>query len=221
MQNRHIAVKWSEGCPLPGSHCRWKGHRLGRRRRSRQASVPEDLRDVVQIAAGQFHSVALCADGSVRAWGYDVDGVSTVPPDLGKVKAVTAGEYFAATCRKMTRCRLGAERVAATSPTCIVLLAETCTTIAAGASHLAAATSAGEVFIWGECRRQRLPISAERAHALFAGANVTAFVDPDGNLQVIETNGNSETVGDQRALSMGVSGRTLFAVVGGSETSRR
>ncbi|MCB1095389.1 MAG: protein kinase [Verrucomicrobiae bacterium] len=187
----------------------------------RQASVPEDLRDVVQIAAGQFHSVALCADGSVRAWGYDVDGVSTVPPDLGKVKAVTAGEYFTACLSEDGQViAWGAERAAACAPPSI-LLAETCTTIAAGASHLAAATSAGEVFIWGECRRQRLPISAERAYALFAGANVTAFVDPDGNLQVIDTNGNFETVGDQRALSMGVSGRTLFAVVGGSETSRR
>lgn len=56
----------------------------------------EDLRDVVAIAAGYFHTLALKSDGTVVAWGQDVaysccDWFNTVPPGLKNVVAIAAG----------------------------------------------------------------------------------------------------------------------------------
>ena len=46
---------------------------------------------MIAIAAGSFHSLALKADGTVVAWGWDAGGQSSVPIDLTGVKAITAG----------------------------------------------------------------------------------------------------------------------------------
>jgi hypothetical protein len=54
--------------------------------------IPVDLENVVQVAAGDGHYVALKADGTVVAWGYGANGATTVPRDLSNVVQVAAGE---------------------------------------------------------------------------------------------------------------------------------
>lgn len=56
-----------------------------------QTAVPPDLTDVVDVAAGQDHSLALTADGRVVAWGDDTFGEATVPPDLPPAVDIAAG----------------------------------------------------------------------------------------------------------------------------------
>jgi alpha-tubulin suppressor-like RCC1 family protein len=57
------------------------------------------LGNVIAIAAGGNHSLALRSDGTVVAWGENTDGQgsyvgqSTVPTDLNNVVAIAAGEY--------------------------------------------------------------------------------------------------------------------------------
>ena len=46
--------------------------------------------NVVAIAAGTWHSLALQADGTVHGWGDDSAGQTDVPPDLGNVTAIAA-----------------------------------------------------------------------------------------------------------------------------------
>jgi hypothetical protein len=58
-----------------------------------QRTVPATLKNVVAIAAGWYHSVALKNDGTVVAWGYTGSGVSTVPAGLANVVAIVAGAY--------------------------------------------------------------------------------------------------------------------------------
>ena len=45
------------------------------------------------IAAGIVHSMALVANGTVIAWGYNASGATNVPPALTDVVAISAGAY--------------------------------------------------------------------------------------------------------------------------------
>jgi hypothetical protein len=56
----------------------------------RQRSLP-GLSNVVAIAAGKHHSLALKADGQLVAWGNNAKGQSMVPAGLTNVVAVCAG----------------------------------------------------------------------------------------------------------------------------------
>ena len=56
-----------------------------------QAQPPPTLSNVVAVAGGAFHSLALLANGSVRAWGDNTHGQCTVPPAATNVVALGTG----------------------------------------------------------------------------------------------------------------------------------
>src|SRR5947207_1923734 len=56
-----------------------------------QSTVPAGLNNVVAIAAGGDHSLALKRNGTVVAWGWNGGGQSTVPAGLNNVVAIAAG----------------------------------------------------------------------------------------------------------------------------------
>ena len=58
-----------------------------------QTNVPSGLSNVVAIAAGGDHSLALTAEGRVVAWGDNDYGQTNVPSGLSNVVAIAAGEY--------------------------------------------------------------------------------------------------------------------------------
>ncbi|MEI8194646.1 MAG: hypothetical protein WCI73_01925 [Phycisphaerae bacterium] len=64
-----------------------------------QANVPVGLNNVVAVAAGVLHSLALRADGTVVAWGNNTYGQTTVPAGLNNVVAVAAGQYHSLALR--------------------------------------------------------------------------------------------------------------------------
>ncbi len=55
--------------------------------------VPAGLGNVVAIAAGGYHSLALKADGTITAWGLGAYGATTVPAGLNNVVAIAAGDF--------------------------------------------------------------------------------------------------------------------------------
>ena len=82
----------------PGSITAWRLNAMARwwrgatiRRAS--ASVPPGLTNVVAVAGGGAHSLALGADGKVTAWGADWNGQCDLPPGLAEVSGIAAGEY--------------------------------------------------------------------------------------------------------------------------------
>lgn len=60
---------------------------------------PSSLSNVVAIAAGGHHSLAIRSDGTVAAWGWDNAGQCSVPPSLGDVTRVAGGEGFSLALR--------------------------------------------------------------------------------------------------------------------------
>jgi alpha-tubulin suppressor-like RCC1 family protein len=56
--------------------------------------VPAGLTNVIAIAAGAAHSLALKRDGTVQAWGYDGYGGADVPSGLTDVVALAGGVQF-------------------------------------------------------------------------------------------------------------------------------
>ena len=52
---------------------------------------PPRLSNIVSIAAGGAHNLALRADGTVVAWDYNNHGQTNVPPGLSNVVAIAAG----------------------------------------------------------------------------------------------------------------------------------
>jgi alpha-tubulin suppressor-like RCC1 family protein len=55
-------------------------------------NVPSNLTNVVAIAAGATHTLALKGDGTVVAWGVNSNGETSVPTGLTNVAAIAAGE---------------------------------------------------------------------------------------------------------------------------------
>jgi alpha-tubulin suppressor-like RCC1 family protein len=53
--------------------------------------VPAGLSNVVAIAAGGYHNLALRADGTVIAWGYNAYGQTNIPLNGTNIVAVGAG----------------------------------------------------------------------------------------------------------------------------------
>ena len=70
----------------PGTVVGWGNNGNG------QATIPGDLSNVVQVAAGYYHSLALKSDGTVVGWGYDGYGQATIPVGLSNVVQVSAGD---------------------------------------------------------------------------------------------------------------------------------
>jgi hypothetical protein len=55
---------------------------------------PAGLGNVVGIAAGEFHSLAIISDGTVAAWGKSAGGECTPPAGLSGVSKVAAGSNY-------------------------------------------------------------------------------------------------------------------------------
>lgn len=60
-----------------------------------ETNVPTTLtNDVLGVAVGGYHSLAVQNDGRVAAWGYNKDGQINVPAGLNDAVAVAAGLYY-------------------------------------------------------------------------------------------------------------------------------
>lgn len=64
-----------------------------------QIDIPSNLTNVISIAGGQGHSMALSSNGTVEAWGDDTYGQATPPSGLSNIVAIASGGYHSLALR--------------------------------------------------------------------------------------------------------------------------
>jgi len=147
-----------------------------------QSAAPTNLMDVVRLAGGDFHSLALRRDGTVVAWGDNADGQTTVPVEATHVVAVAAGAAHSLALRLDGQV-LGWGRndfqQSAIPPGATSVVA-----IAAGEGHSAALRQDGSVVIWGDTSlgQASVPTQLGFAIAVAAGRNHTVALRNDGRV---------------------------------------
>lgn len=70
-------------------------------------NVPIGLTNVVGIATGNAHNLALRSDGTVVAWGDNSSNQTNVPAGLSNVVAIAAGQETSLALKVMELWRLG------------------------------------------------------------------------------------------------------------------
>jgi hypothetical protein len=114
-------------------------------------NTPANLSNVVAIALGRFHTVALTAEGKVVVWGDYSDGKTNVPPSLHHVTAIAAGLDFTAALDASGHVSIwgpfGVPWNSATDPTPSNV--DHVVSIACGQGHVLALKSDSTVVAWG------------------------------------------------------------------------
>lgn len=151
-------------------------------------SPPSGLSNIVAIAAGLQHGLALTSDGAVIGWGDNAYGQAGPPANATNVVAVAAGAYHSLALREdgsvvaWGRSDFGQ----ATVPTTLRgVLA-----IAAGGFHSLALTNGGRVLGWGKnaAGQATAPSAATNVSALAAGWEHSLGVRSNGTVAGWGTN---------------------------------
>ncbi len=151
-----------------------------------QTAMPADARsDIVAIAAGADHTVALKQDGRVIAWGGNYYGQTTVPAAAQSgVKAIAAGGYFTVVLKQDGSVLAwgsdfaGQTTVPAAAQNGVVA-------IAAGGYHTVALKQDGRVIAWGyDFDRQTTVATAAQSDvvAISGGWRHTVALKQDGRV---------------------------------------
>jgi alpha-tubulin suppressor-like RCC1 family protein len=150
-----------------------------------QCDVPPDLTNVVMLAGGLDHSLALREDGSVVAWGGASSRVTNVPPGLGGVVAIAAGDWHSlALLSNGTVTAWGSNYWGQVSdvPPGLTNGLTNVIGIAAGGNHSLALTEDGLVLGWGRPTYDQIkaPAGLSNVLAVAAGANHSLALRDDG-----------------------------------------
>jgi hypothetical protein len=148
-----------------------------------ERQIPGDLGDVLQIAGGNDHVVALRTDGTVHAWGRNSNGQTNVPGDLVGVTQVEGGGDHSVALRSdgTVVCwggnSHGQRNVPALLPTCMQVDAGGLFTVALGVD--------GIVRAWGlnNYRQTDVPGDLGAVTRIAVGDRHTAALRPDGTVR--------------------------------------
>ena len=147
-----------------------------------QITVPPAAINVVAIAAGAWHSLALRADGVVVAWGNNWNGQCDVPAMLKDAVAIAGGGYHGLALKAdRTVVAWGADYYGqATVPADLGNV----TAIAAGTWHSLALRADRTVVAWGDNTwgQTTVPSGLSNVVAVSAGGNHNLVLKADGTV---------------------------------------
>ncbi len=147
-----------------------------------QTDVPLNATNLVELAAGTAHTLALREDGTVVAWGHNASGQCTVPPTATNVLHVAArGE------RSLALRRDGAVVTWGATGYDLETVPDSATNvigIGAGTYHSLVVRRNGSVVAWGNngAGQATVPATAANVVAVAGGANHSLALRADGTL---------------------------------------
>lgn len=145
-------------------------------------TYPGGLREVVALASGSHHNLALRRDGTVLAWGLNTSGETQVPVGLSNVVSIAAGDrYSLALTADGQVVAWGWNSVGQTQ---VPVGLDDVTAISAGAAHALALTGRGQVVAWGGglSGQTNLPTGLSNVVAISAGSYHSLALTAEGQV---------------------------------------
>ena len=140
------------------------------------------LSNLVTIAAGGFHTLALRADGEVLAWGDNFDGQCDVPQGLNNVVGIAGGGYHSLAVR--ANGRVAAWGSPYDGQIAVPAEAKDVVAVSAGTWHSLALRADGTVVAWGDnsLGQGTVPAEATNIVAIAAGGQHSLALRGDGKV---------------------------------------
>ncbi len=173
-----------------------------------RSTVPSGLSNVVQIAGGYSHNLALKSDGTVVAWGYNGDGETDVPSGLSNVFQIAAGySHNLALKSDGTVVAWGDNSQGQTT---VPFGLSNVVQVAASADHSMALKSDGTVVAWGDnsSGQTNVPSDLSNVFQIAAGEWHSLALKSDGTVLAWGNN-----VGGQATVPSGLS--NVVQIAGG------
>jgi alpha-tubulin suppressor-like RCC1 family protein len=158
-----------------------------------QISIPAGLTDVVGMSAGNSHSLALRADGTVLAWGmHNIHGETTVPDGLNGAVAVAAGQSYSMALRSNGTVAVWGSNLYQELNMPAGL--SNVVTVAAGYQHALAVKSNGTVVAWGGAygTGAAVPAGLTDVISVAGGGGHSLALKRDGTVVAWGENGNGQ-----------------------------
>jgi hypothetical protein len=154
----------------------WGDNSLG------QLGVSAFATNLIAIAAGDWHSLALRGNGSVIAWGADFDSQCCIPPALADAVALAGGGYHSLALKADGDVIAWGENCYGQA--CPPAGLSNVIAIAAGTWHSLALRAAGTVVAWGDNSwgQSLVPLNLTSVVAIAAGGNHSLALRADGTV---------------------------------------
>ena len=145
-----------------------------------ETEAPPGLTDVVKLAGGQYHTLALKRDGSLMAWGRNDFGQNDIPPAATGIVAIASLRFHdLAVTRSGTVIAWGYNYSRQTD---VPEGLSNVVAVAAGFLHSLALKNDGTVIGWGDNGQSAPPADLHNVRAISAGATHSVALKSDGTL---------------------------------------
>lgn len=160
------------------------------------ATTTNGMTNVIGIAAGVFHDLALRDDGNIYGWGYNPSGEISIPQDLTNVLALAAGANSSVSLHADGKVVVwGAAGFGSTSVTNKPSGLSNVVQVMFGDWHALALNADGTVVAWGThtLGQTNVPAGLTNVVAIAAGSRHSLALKVDGSVVAWGYNFNGQT----------------------------
>ncbi len=147
--------------------------------------VPAGLTNIVAIASGPEHNMALRSDGTIVHWGSSADGEANTLPGATNVVAIAAADWCSAALLSDQTVRVWGDNVALPGQpgqTNVPPGLTNVVAIAAGFQHMLALRNDGTLVAWGNDTTPKAPEGLSNVVAVAGGWSIDLALKSDGTV---------------------------------------